>query len=749
MAIFAHTKENCSESEWEPLYGPDGHAERTAAQASAWAGIFGRRLADAEAWLRVLGLYHDMGKASREFQSYLRGDRTSVDHKTAAAAYWVNKIPYVGRFLSYAFAGHHSELPNGCRLFEGDLTRYSMPDDVKAEAERCLGNAGELALPLLRDVRFTRAEDIAVAAMILVRMLHSCLVDADWLATEAYMEPARSKSRLTAVKEAPLALSERVEAYISAREIEAAGYVNEWRRRIHERCYAAANLAPGVMRLNVPTGGGKTLSSLSFALKHAATHGLERVIYVIPYTSIIEQTSAVFRDVLGPQNVVEHHSALPEENDSEFNRYASENWDAPVVVTTSVQFFESLFSCRNSRCRKIHNIARSVIVFDEVQSLPPTQLGPCLAVLRELQWGYGCSLLLCTATQPAFENRENFDIGWAPGEVQSLLGDDFERELFAPLRRVHVELLGELGQGALVNHFLQQGVKSALFIVNLTRQAQDLFSLLKSMGIEGLYHLSARMCPAHRLVVLAEVRERLKMGLPTVLVSTRVVEAGVDVSFPLVYRDRCGLDSLAQSAGRCNRHGEIAMGSAFMYEASEPEYALPGSFVELRNGVYAFADALLGKEEPDIFSPELTEEYFRRYYNRREGGNRWDASGVMEECLAGARALSWNFPQIDEAFQMIDGVQQSLFVPYGEEAEKLRTEILALQRAGLKLTREHFRRMQQLSVSVYEADWKLLQKECLHEQAGIYMLCEPGLYDDEQGLLRGVGVADEPKNYIF
>lgn len=748
MTIFAHTKENCPESEWEPLYGPEGHAERTAAQASAWAGIFCHRLADAEAWLRVLGLYHDMGKASREFQSYLRGERSSVDHKTAAAAYWM-QVPYVGKFLSYAFFGHHSELPAGCQMFDGYLTQYSMSDAVKTEAERHFGTAAKLSLPLLNDARFTRGEDMPVALMLLVRMLHSCLVDADWLATEAYMEPDQVKARLATEGESILSLSERVEAYICAREKGADGYVNEWRRRIHERCYAAANFAPGVMRLNVPTGGGKTLSSLSFALRHAVTHGLERVIYVIPYTSIIEQTADVFRDALGCQNVVEHHSALPEENDSEFNRYAAENWNAPVVVTTSVQFFESLFSSRNSRCRKVHNIARSVIVLDEVQSLPPTLLGPCLAVLRELQWGYGCSLLLCTATQPAFENRAGFDIGWAPEEVRSLLGVEFERELSVALRRVQVKLLGELGQREVVNHFLQQGVKSALFIVNLTRQAQDLFSLLKGMGIEGLYHLSARMCPAHRSVVLAEVRERLKKGLSTVLVSTRVVEAGVDVSFPLVYRDRCGLDSLAQSSGRCNRHGEVSVGLVFMYEAAEPEYALPGSFVELRNGVYAFADTLLGKEEPDIFSPELTEEYFRRYYNRREGGNRWDASGVMKACLAGARVLSWDFPRISADFQMIDGVQQSLFVPYGKGAEELRTEILVLQRAGRKPNREHFRRIQQFSVSVYESDWESFQKECLHEQAGIYMLCEPGVYDAEQGLLRSVGDVDDLKNYIF
>lgn len=744
MPVYAHTKKDCSESDWELLYGLNGHAERTAAKACGWGDIFQKRLSDPEIWLRVLGMYHDMGKASEDFQAYLRGECESTDHKTAAASYFYH-MPIIGRLLAYAFAGHHSGLPCGCRLFDGVLTQYKISPKVRELAERNIEGCLDMKLPKIRGSR----EEVAVALMLLVRMLHSCLVDADWLATEEYMKPSEALLRSGAIGESLEQLSSRLEAYIHARESDSRGYVNEWRKRVHARCYEAAVHEPGVKRLNVPTGGGKTLSSLSYALRHAALHNLKRVIYVIPFTSIIEQTAREFREVLGENNVVEHHSSVPEESESEFNRFATENWDAPVVVTTGVQFFESLFASCNSRCRKVHNMAQSVIVLDEVQTLPPSLLGPCLAVLRELQCGYGCSLLLCTATQPAFENCDYFDIGWEPGQVHSLLGLDFERTLFVSLRRVRVNLLGAKSQGELLEHFLQQGVKSALFIVNLTRQAQELFELMQQSEVKGLYHLSARMCPAHRTDVLKVVRSRLQRGLPTVLVATRVVEAGVDISFPLVYRDRCGLDSLAQSAGRCNRHGELPIGEVYMYEASESEYVLPGKFVDLRNGVYAFADTMYGKEDADIFSAEVIEEYFRRFYVRREGGNRWDASGVLEACFSGARSLSWDFPQMAEDFRMIDGAQRSLLVPYGEEAEMLRDEILDIQAAGRKPNRSLFRRMQQLSVALYEADWQRVQKECLHKDAGVYMLCSPGAYHEKMGLRRDDESEDTSKIYVF
>ncbi|MBE6416902.1 MAG: CRISPR-associated helicase Cas3' [Akkermansiaceae bacterium] len=744
--VYAHTKENSPIEAWEPLYGDTGHAERTTSIALRWGAVFAHRLKDADKWLRALAMYHDMGKAKTQFQQYLLGKAASVSHKQDAAAFFLqNEGCLCSRLLAYAFMGHHGGLQDGIRMFNGELVHYPIDDEVIAAMPQSLRQPEALSLPVTDGA--TNEMELSVVIMLLVRMLHSCLVDADWLATEEFMQPERALARNAGAFLTLGELSERLEEFLLQREQVATGRINMLRKQIHSRCYQAAEAEPGCLRLNVPTGGGKTLSSLSYALKHASVHGLDRVIYVIPYTSIIEQTADEFRAVLGAENVVEHHSSVAEETESEHSRYATENWEAPLIVTTSVQFFESLYAARNKRCRKIHNIARSVIVFDEVQSLPPHVLSPCLAVLRELQRGYGCSLLLCTATQPAFENEGVFTIGWKPGELRSLLGVEFEHLLAAQMKRVQVQRLGAMRQPMLVEHFMQLPHKSALFIVNLTREAQALFELLRASGAEGLFHLSARMCPAHRRKVLAVVRQRLQKGEPVVLVSTRVVEAGVDVSFPVVYRARCGLDSLAQSAGRCNRHGEADLGQVFAYEAAESEFELPGNFVEMRNAAYALEDVVWGKEEADIFSPELVDAYFRMYYSRMEAGNKWDSRGIMATCLQGMRShFVWDFVRMAADFRMIDDAGRSLLMPFGEDAEKLRVELLALQRIGAMPTREMYRRVQQFSVTVYEGDWKKLSKDCIHSAAEIYMLDDPGMYDMEMGLLRS---PDEEKIYVL
>lgn len=745
MTIYAHTKENCGEVTWELLYGANGHAERTATIAREWSRVFKYRLKDADVWLRALGLYHDMGKAQCDFQRYLRGECSSVSHKKDAAAFFYSKRDVCGKLIAYAFDGHHSGLADGCLLFNAALSGYNLSPEVMAAMPQEMRLVPFLQRPEFKDVG--TPEELSVALTMFVRMLHSCLVDADWLATEEYMQPVQTMKRQQRGYASLTELSRRLEVFICNHENRSVGYINSLRRQIHERCYAAADCKPGVCRLNVPTGGGKTLSSLSYALKHAEVNDLDRVIYVIPYTSIIEQTSGEFRVVLGEENVVEHHASLTEESDTEHNRFGSENWDAPVIVTTTMQFFESLYSSRNKRCRKIHNIARSVIVLDEVQSLPPAMLSPCLAVLRELQRGYGCSILLCTATQPSFENRGLFTIGWKPGEIRSLLGQSFESMLASRMKRVHVSRLGKITQRKLVEHFLQQSKHSALFIVNLTRQAQELFKLLRNMGIDNIFHLSARMCPAHRRLVLENVKGRLMAAEPVVLVSTRVVEAGVDISFPVVYRDCCGLDSLAQSAGRCNRHGEAEVGQVFLYGAEEQEFVLPSTLVDMKNAVYALDDVLKTSETIDITSSELIESYYRAYYARLEGGNMWDARGVIEKCVEGMRAgFEWDFKQIAEDFRMIEDAGRTLLVPFCEDVENLRKEFLTCQKLGVMPTRDMYRRLQQYSVIVYEYEWNKLVKDCVHQSAEVYMLDEEGLYDGEIGLLR---CSDEEKTYIL
>ena len=762
MEIYAHS------DPWEFLYGPEGHAERTRRAIESFFPFFSAEIwppEEATRCMRLLALAHDMGKASRAWQQYLRdsaegrlADKT--DHKTAAAKWALENIEGpMGALLAYAFAGHHSGLPNGVELFaklrDFELTPEvmdSLPEELRGNFQLPLpklGHGQTMAPGAPRAVQNAMAGECAMLLSMVVRMLHSSLIDADWTATAQNSDECSKELP----QHSPLTtLSDKLEAHLQ--QIERNGkntHINALRQKIHETCYAAAERESGgtpIYRLNVPTGGGKTLSSLSFALRHAVLCNKQRVIYVIPFTSIIEQTAGQFREVLGAENVLEHHSNVSEENDNEENRRASENWDAPVIVTTSVQFFESLFSNQNRRCRKLHNIAQSVIIFDEAQTLPTHLLAPCIAAMKALQYEFGCTLVLCTATQPAFtRDAELFPIGWDASESRSLIGEELETRLQQEMKRVEVENVGRKNKEELVDHFLASGNESALFIVNLTRQAQELFATLRNRGVENMYHLSARMCPAHRAEVLHEVCDRLENHMPTVLVATRVVEAGVDISFPVVYRDKCGLDSLAQSAGRCNRHGELPLGKVFYFD--DPDSSLSANMADLREGNYALDDVLHDHAMEQVFENGVIEEYFRLFYDRMRQlckSENWDEKGIMP--LIGQFAdlvRAWDFPSIAEKFRIIPEGQHSLIIPYGDAGEKLRSRLLELQRLELMPTREDYREIQRFSVSVYAQEWQNISREPVHEAAGLFMLADAAWYDKERGLLR------EPPdcNYVF
>ena len=764
MDIYAHSDKEKPEKLWELLYGSDGHAERTRKVIESFASLLAPELwpsEEATRCMRLLALAHDMGKASHEWQQYLRDSArgrpaAKVDHKTAAAKWALENIGGpMGVLLAYAFAGHHSGLPNGVELFAKLRDFELAPEVVDILPEELRGNL-QLSLPKLghgqtmapgapRAVQNAMAGECAMLLSMVVRMLHSSLIDADWTATAQNSgERPEGLPQYTPF----VMLSEKLEERLQKIEREGKNTrINALRQKIHEACYTAAERKPAGMpiyRLNVPTGGGKTLSSLSFALRHAVLCGKQRVIYVIPFTSIIEQTARQFRGVLGAGNVLEHHSNVSEENDNEENRRASESWDAPVIVTTSVQFFESLFSDENRRCRKLHNIAQSVIIFDEAQTLPTHLLAPCIAAMKALQYEFGCTLVLCTATQPAFtRDAELFPIGWDASESRSLIGEELETRLQQEMKRVEVENIGRKNKEELVNHFLSSGNESALFIVNLTRQAQELFSTLRDRGVGNVYHLSARMCSAHRAEVLQDVCDRLKNGKPTVLVATRVVEAGVDISFPVVYRDKCGLDSLAQSAGRCNRHGELPMGKVFYFD--DPDSSLSANMADLRDGFYVLDDILRDHSMKQVFEGDVVKEYFRRFYARMQDRN-WDEKEIMP--LIGQSSdlvRAWDFPGIAEKFRIIPEGQHSLIIPYGDAGEKLRSRLLELQRLKLMPTREDYREIQRFSVSVYDQEWRNIPREPVHEAAGLFMLADAAWYDKDCGLLR------EPPdcNYVF
>jgi CRISPR-associated endonuclease/helicase Cas3 len=430
-----------------------------------------------------------------------------------------------------------------------------------------------------------------------VRMIYSCLVDADFLDTELFMDVEKASWRhgYPSIEY----MNEQLQSYLGELTSHALPTpINSYRTDILKQCLAAASQQPGLFSLTVPTGGGKTLSSLAFALKHALQFGKKRVIYVIPYTNIIEQNAAVFRTILGADAVLEHHSSFEPDEEDRRSRLASENWDAPLVVTTNVQFFESLFASRSSRCRKIHRIATSVVVLDEAQMLPVPLLKPSLEVLRELALNYGTTIVLCTATQPALSTSETFKDGLE--NVREIVNEP--AALYHSFKRVQTVKLPLLHDEELAGRLNEY--RQVLCIVNTRRHARRLYELLPDRA--GCHHLSALMCPAHRTGVLNRVRTALGSGDPCRLVSTQLVEAGVDIDFPVVYRSLSGVDSIAQAAGRCNREGKMAdLGKMFVFT---PEAGLPPGY--FRQSAET-AKAVL-RHHVDPLSPEAVHAYFEQ-----------------------------------------------------------------------------------------------------------------------------------------
>ena len=534
------------------------HLVGTAQLCASFAQRFGE-----EERGRLLGLAHDIGKCSDEFQRRLNGG-PKVDHATAGA---LECAKIREDLMACCVVGHHSGLPDfgntredypgapTCigrlkRGLRGGIPAYHWDEKIPAPGKP----------PAFQD-RFTQT--------LWVRMLYSCLVDADYLDTETFM----TEVHLLRKGYDPLpVLMDRLNTYVRP-WFPGKTELNRNRCNILRQCLDSASQPRGVYSLTVPTGGGKTIASLAFALKHAIENGLDRVIYVIPYTSIIEQNAAVFRRILGDNNVVEHHSGILFDEEEEtnrknqFQRLASENWDAPVIVTTAVQFFESLYANRSSQCRKLHNMANSVIIFDEAQMIPTCHLKPCVGAIANLAAHFHSTAVLCTATQPALSDLFG---QFCPGlKIHELCPG--VSQAFRNFRRVTYRDGGRLSDTALAEALNQE--RQVLCIVNTRKAAQKVYNLLPR---EGSFHLSTLMYPAHRKEVIGIIRQRLEDGLTCRVVSTSLIEAGVDVDFPAVYRELAGLDSIAQAAGRCNREGKRSADSSLVtyFQSENPIPAL-------------------------------------------------------------------------------------------------------------------------------------------------------------------------------
>jgi len=742
LVSFAHTKEGRPPEEWEPL---DEHLRLVRSLARDFAAAFG-----SGAWGELAGLWHDLGKYSQAFQGYLHasagGDDLHrsevsgrVDHSTAGAQHAARSgVP--GRLLAYCIAGHHAGLPDDEGGDSGLSFRLEKRiDPIDAAPPELLAEPLPPLPKLAVDGNRQRA---AFALAFWTRMLFSCLVDADFLATERFMNPERAAQRPKSTV-TPAQLIARLDEHLDQKQRAAADTaVNHRRREALAACRNKANLAPGLFSLNVPTGGGKTLSSLAFALTHAVAHGLRRVVYAIPFTSIIEQTADVFRTALGNlrSEVLEHHSNLePDdpERQSVRSRLAAENFDAPLVVTTNVQLFEALFANRTSRCRKLHRLAKSVIILDEAQTLPPRLLAATLAALEELARNYGATVVLCTATQPAIERRDGFPIGLQ--EVRPIVDDP--QALHEALRRTHVERAGVMSEHNVIERL--RGERQVLCIVNSRRHAADLY---KQLADPDALHLSASMCARHRSKVLRLIRQRLRRGLPCRVVATQVVEAGVDVDFPAVYRAVAGLDSIAQAAGRCNREGGLVGGDGqprtgrvvvFDYDAKQyPTDSL------ITRGARIFRE-VAPDHAHDLLSPAAVDAYFRLHYWQQGGddGRGWDrgreGTSVMD-CFAwdGKIGLHAQFRTAADAYRLIDDAQTPILVPFGARGEELIRQLESMPDPpdpnGL---RQFDRAAQRYVVGVYDRNlWTLKNNGVLLERHGRYFLGNRAAYDQKLGL---------------
>ncbi len=694
--FYAHSRND--RGEWQGLVD---HLNAVAEGAARFAARFG-----ASELARWAGLWHDLGKFHPDFQAYL-ADPTVLhgpDHK-AAGALMAERAH--ADALAFLLQGHHGGLtsPTALRLWLHEKSKLAAPElALKIAQGEMPGVEPPAPLP------FPAHLDSELALDVFLRMLFSALVDADFLDTERHFNLAQSMQRTV-----PADLSNllaRLKASQGTMTGKLADPLNQARNEVYEACLGAASQRLGFFRLTVPTGGGKTRSSLAFGLGHAVAHGLDRVIVAIPYTSIIEQTAAIYREVLGNDAVLEHHSGVGGAEDTQnpspeemWRRLASENWDAPVVVTTTVQFFQSLFARETSRCRKLHNIAGSVVILDEVQTLPVRLLDPILDMLRHLAARYRVSVLLCTATQPALD-----DSPYLKGlpDVREIA--PAPHRLFAALQRVTYDFDSIRSGTTMAWDAVAAEMRNASQALAVVNTKRDALALLDALGDEEAFHLSTLMCGAHRRDTLAEIKTRLALGQPCRLVSTQVVEAGVDIDFPLVLRALGPLDRIVQAAGRCNREGRLSPTEArvVVFNPEQSAHLPPGEYTSATRTT----ETLLRSPGFDFHDPDRYRVYFEHLY----GAVDLDAEGIQ------ACRTRLDFEVTSERFRMIEEDTVPVVVRYrgpsgrDESVDRL---IERLKGHPAALTRGFLRTLQPYLVSLRRRE--ALGGRSVHEiRSGLY-----------------------------
>ncbi|MCK4257577.1 MAG: CRISPR-associated helicase Cas3' [Halanaerobiales bacterium] len=693
--FYAHTRKGEKKEMWQLL---EDHLTQTGNLAGSFAEKF-----NAKQLGYTVGVLHDLGKYSIEFQKRLEGANIRVDHSTAGMQE-VFKLydKFSAKIMSYIICGHHTGLPDiGSENYEGSLEnrRIRSIHDYRAYKK-------EINPPDLAEFRLNlkHSEDMAFSVYLFIKMLFSCLVDADFLDTEKYMEEQKANSRGNNVSMVELLTF--FEKYMEEKIADAEdNIINSYRSEILNNCLNKAQNMPGMFSLTVPTGGGKTLSSMAFALNHAVKNGLERIIYVIPYTSIIEQNAEIFRNIFGEANVLEHHSNFQFEEDEDIHesskklRLASENWEMPIVVTTNVQFFESIFSNKGSKSRKLHNLTKSIIILDEAQMIPVKYLKASIFALCEFVNNYNSSVVLCTATQPNLTCLLPKEMN-----IQEIM--DSPESLYEKLRRTQIKNIGELDDEDLIEELRKH--PQILCIVNTREHARQLYEKLTENiddslnNSDGIFHLSTRMYPLHRKQVLAKIRQRLKDSknredkLECKVISTQLIEAGVDVDFPVVYRTMAGIDSIAQAAGRCNREGKEKCADVYVFTSTE-KHGQPPRQIEIN---VSEAKSVFRNYE-DALSLAGISKYFELLYDIKNV----DQKDILKDIKERSKSLGFPFVEIARKFKLIENNTLSVIVPADDRCKDL---IKQLKYAPS--TYKLLRKLQPYIVNLYENEFRKLME---------------------------------------
>lgn len=712
---YAHVNRN---GEYQKV---NDHLENVAKLASRFAKDFG-----SENTAYVCGMLHDVGKCSKEFQDRLFNNGPKVDHSTAGAIEVENLYGKLFKIvLGYIICGHHSGLmdygseESGLKLrFNKQIPKYEVEDiNIKIDVKE-----------LMREFPSKMSGHNGFTMGVYIRMLYSCLVDADFLDTEKFMNIESSNKREN--NQQFKVLNELFESYMGRKNVRSnISKINSYRQQIYKDCIKAGSQSVNLFSLTVPTGGGKTLSSMAFALKHLEYNNLKRIICVIPYTSIIEQNARQYKDIFGDENVLEHHSnfdfnEIKNNIDSDWGcsssnlgysseklKYASENWDVPIIVTTNVQFFESLFANKSSRCRKIHNISDSIVIIDEAQMMPTKFLKPTINTLIELVNNYNTSVVLTTATKPEFPDSI---LKQKPKEII-----DEPQKLYDALKRVKVNYIDKLSDDKLIETI--DKLERALVVVNTRKHAEKLYG---NANKDNLFHLSADMCPAHRSELLKKIKENLKNGEPCKIISTQLIECGVDISLPVVYRSLSGIDSIAQAAGRCNREGEVDLGQVYVFESTE-DY---GKAIMYQSRTAECGRQILESFE-DPLSLQAISRYFELLYDIEK--ERLDTKDIMDNFEERAKELAFSFQKTAHDYKLIDETE-SLIIPYNEEASNL-IESLKYSEYPNSIARK----LQKYSISIHNNKLcELTEKGVIININNQFMVlsCKEGFYDENIGL---------------